>query len=174
MKSIVMAAGAAVLLSGCAMNSGMGMAPGTMATATDSRTFMNMAHSTNMFEIESSRLALQRSNNQFVRAFAQRMITDHSRLMQEMMPMHRQPSMRMMPQHMAMMQRLRSAPAASFDRMYHQEHMMAHQQAVNLHSTYAARGDNQALRVLAARAVPVLQMHMQELQTHGMHMMQGG
>lgn len=67
--------------------------------------------------------------------------------------------------------RLRSAPAGSFDRMYHQEQMMAHQQALNLHRTHAARGDSQVLRAMAARAVPVIQMHLNELQTHRMHMM---
>jgi putative membrane protein len=171
MKTIMMAASAAILLGGCAMTPAADMSSGAMAMTTDARTFMNMAHSSNMFEIEASRLALRSSRNQFVRSFAQMMVTDHTRLMQQMMPMHGQPSMRMMPQHMQMLERLRSAPAASFDRMYHQQMMMGHQQALNLRRTYAASGDVEALRAMAASAVPVIEMHLRELQTHGAHMM---
>ncbi len=147
------------------------MGSGAMAMSASARSYMAMAHSSNLFEIQSSQLALQISRDQLVRTFAQRMINDHSRMMEEMMPMHRDPNMGMMPQHMAMMQRLRSAPAGSFDRMYHQEQTVAHQQALNLHRTHAARGDSQVLRAMAARSVSVIQTHLNELQPHRMHMM---
>lgn len=48
--------------------------------------------------------------------------------------------------------------------MYKREQMMAHQEALMMHRTYAARGDNAALRAMAARAVPMIQMHMSRAQ----------
>lgn len=147
------------------------MGAGAIAMSTSAQSYMAMAHSSNLFEIQSSQLALQSSRNQTVRTFAQMMINDHTRMMQEMMPVHGKPSMGMLPEHAAMMQRLRTAPAGSFDRTYHQEQTMAHQQALNLHQSYASNGDNQMLRAMAARAVPVIQMHLNELKTHQMHMM---
>lgn len=47
---------------------------------------------------------------------------------------------------------------------------MAHQEALNLHQNYASNGENQALRAMASRAVPVVQTHLNQLQTHGSQM----
>ena len=67
--------------------------------------------------------------------------------------------------HAAMMQRLRSASAADFDMMYKREQMMAHEEAVMMHRTYAQRGDNPALRAMAARAVPMVANHLARVRT---------
>ncbi len=69
-------------------------------------------------------------------------------------------SMPMMPKHAEMLQRLRAASADNFDMMYKREQMMAHEEALMMHRTYADRGDNPALKTMAARAVPMIQMHM--------------
>lgn len=176
MKAHFLSAAAAVLIAGCSTMAGEGSMQGdrgAMAMTEAARTYMQMAHSSDMFEVESSRLALQMSRNEMVRSFAQMMINDHTRMMQEMMALGMDPnmaSMPMMPRHAQMLQRLQAAPAMNFDMMYHQEQMMAHQEALNLHRTYAANGDNQALRSMAARAVPMVESHLNYLQTHGSHM----
>src|SRR6218665_2169444 len=41
--------------------------------------FINQASVANRFEVESSQLAMQKSQNSDIRAFAQQMVTDHSR-----------------------------------------------------------------------------------------------
>jgi putative membrane protein len=169
-KHVLIAATAAMLLSGCSTmaghNMGMGnhMAAAPMAMPTSAAAYMKMAHSGDMFEVGSSQLALQMSRNPAVRSYAQMMINDHTRMMQAMMAMApgmsmNMSSMPMMPHHMAMMQRLRTS-GGSFDMMYKREQMMAHREALMLHRTYSARGDNPSLRAMAARAVPVVQMHM--------------
>lgn len=177
MRSVLIAASTVMLLSGCSsmMPNGMGMdgrsTAGSMAMAmpTTASAYMKMAHSSDMFEIESSQYALQMSRNPAVRSFAQMMINDHTRMMNEMMPMAapmgmNMSSMPMMPGHMSMMQRLRASSAANFDMMYKREQIMAHQEALMMHRTYAARGDNAALRAMAARAVPMIQMHLSRAQ----------
>ncbi len=52
------------------------------AQSMDSATFRQMASQADAFEIAASRLALERSQNPRVRAFAQNMITDHSQTSQ--------------------------------------------------------------------------------------------
>lgn len=171
MKLIVMAAGATLLLGGCStmMAEDMAMdgrpAAGMMAMPTQAAAYMKMAHSSDMFEIESSRLALQMSRNDGIRSFAQMMVDDHTRMMNQMMAMTpgmgmSMAGMEMMPHHMQMLQRLRSASAAEFDMMYKREQMMAHQEALTMHRTYAARGDNAPLKAMAARAAPLIQAHL--------------
>jgi putative membrane protein len=126
---------------------------------------MQMAASGDMFEIESSRLALQMSRNPAVQSFAQTMISDHTRLSSEMIAAAQAanlppPPMQMMPHHAEMLQRLRSAPAGQFDMMYKRDQLAAHQEALNLHRSYAEGGDLPALRAVAARAVPAVEMHL--------------
>ncbi|MFN3945017.1 MAG: DUF4142 domain-containing protein [Allosphingosinicella sp.] len=177
MKSLMIAAGAAMLLGGCATNArDSGMAgPAAMAMSEAARMYMRMASSGDMFEIESSRLALQMSRNEAVRSFAQMMIADHTRMSNEMMEAARQaglepPPMQMAPHHADMLNRLRAAGPNQFDMMYHDAQVAAHQEALNLHRGYASAGDNPTLRALAARAAPAVEMHLGQLQTHGTHM----
>jgi putative membrane protein len=169
MKMVLIAAGAALALSGCSTMMGDDMSgsqmAGSMAMPTRAAAYMEMAHSSDMFEVESSRMALQMSRSQPVRAFAQMMVTDHTRMMNEMMAMAgpmgmNMASMPMMPKHAAMLQRLQGASAADFDMMYKREQMMAHEEAVMMHRTYAQNGDNAALRAMAARAVPMVTAHL--------------
>ena len=170
MKKILIAAATGLLLSGCStmMGEDMMASPamaGKMAMPTTAAGYMKMAHSSDMFEIESSQMALQMSQNEAVRSFAQMMVNDHSRMMNQMMAMAPgmsmdMSSMPMMPHHAEMLQRLRGASAANFDMMYKREQMMAHEEALMMHRTYAARGDNAALRAMAAKAVPMIQMHL--------------
>jgi putative membrane protein len=128
---------------------------------------MEMAHSGDMFEIESSRMAQQMARTPAVRTFADMMIADHTRMMNEMMPMAQSmgmnmASMPMAPHHTAMLDRLRTASAAEFDMMYKREQVMAHREARMLHANYAARGDNSQMKATAARAVPMIEMHMRQ------------
>ncbi len=173
MTKLLMAAGAAALLSACAMMpagmGGMGAPMGSMAAPTNASGYMQMAHSSDMFEIQSSQTAVQVSRNPAVTAYAQQLIADHTRMMNEMMAMapamnmagH---SMAMAPHHARMLQTLRSTGGMQFDAMYVRYQVMAHQEALMLHQTYAAQGDNPALRAMAARAVPMIQMHLQRAQ----------
>ncbi len=93
MKFVLIAASTAMLLGGCStmmaddMEMGGRMTAGSMAMPTTASAYMEMAHSSDMFEIESSRMALQMSRNQAVRSFAQMMVNDHTRMMNEMMAM---------------------------------------------------------------------------------------
>ncbi|MDP8915940.1 MAG: DUF4142 domain-containing protein [Pseudomonadota bacterium] len=180
MTKLMMAAGAAALLSACAMmpagmggmgapmDPRMGAPMGGMAMPTRAAAYSQMAHSSDLFEIQSSQTALQVSRNPGVTAFAQQMVADHTRMMNEMMAMPgmnmSMHSMGMAPRHARMLQMLRSAPSAQFDAMYVRDQVMAHQEALAMHQTYAARGDNPALRAMAARAVPMIQMHLQRAQ----------
>ncbi len=177
MKSLFFAASTVLLLSGCStmMSDGMGMdsrrTAGAMAMPMTASAYMNMAHSSDMFEVESNQLALQMSRNPAIRSFAQMMVNDHTRMMNQMMSMAspmgmNMSSMPMMPHHMAMMQKLRASSGTNFDMMYKREQMMAHKEALMMHRTYAARGDNAALRAMAAKAVPMIEMHMARASAH--------
>jgi putative membrane protein len=173
MKKVLIAVSAALLATACATTEDGTVdtaALGPMATPTRAMPYMTMASSGDLFEIESSRLALQMSQNPAVRNFAQMLIDDHTRMSTEMMTAARgagltPPTPQLLPHHNEMLNRLRAASATDFDMMYRQEQLTAHQEALNLHRTYAEQGDRAALKAVASRAVAPIQMHLTHAQT---------
>jgi len=188
MKTKFALLGAVVLVAGCtSMDDGdMGAAPQMAGPAMAQppgiarmdHEFAMMSASGNMFEIESSRLALQASQNPMLRQFAQQMINDHGAMLSQMGQLAARhgidpSSAQMAPHHRQMLDRLRGAGTGpSFDAAYHQAQLMAHQESLNLHQGYAQNGNHPELRALAANAVPVISNHLNMLQMHGQHMRQ--
>ncbi|HEY0419913.1 MAG TPA: DUF4142 domain-containing protein, partial [Acetobacteraceae bacterium] len=106
------------------------------------------------------------------RRFAQMMVQDHTTLSQEMITTATgaglpAPQAALDPTQVQMLQSLRSARGTQRDRLYVQQQVTAHQQALQLHSTYAQNGDNMTLRGIATRAVPIVQGHLNEIQRLG-------
>lgn len=184
MKSLLLAAtaGATLVLSACTTNSDT-VADAPVAAApvadaptvaapgalTSAPTYLQMAGSSDQYEIQSSQLAMQMSQNPAVRSMAQMLIADHTRTSSELMAASQAASISLpppalAPHHAQMLDQLRSA-GTNFDVVYRDQQIMAHQEALNLQQTYATGGDIQPLRAVAASAVPVIQTHLQHAQT---------
>jgi putative membrane protein len=166
----MIAVATATLLAGCASNTGAG-GPQTVdpMSPLSAPGYMSMAASSDMFEIESSRIALVNSQNPQVRSFAQMMIDHHTRTSQDLMTVATQarltpPPPQMLPPQMAALDRVRAAPPGEFDSVYKREQIAGHQEALSLHRSYAAQGDKPALRDLATRTVPIIESHLAQAQ----------
>jgi putative membrane protein len=137
--------------------------------------FMAEAARSDMYEIQSSQLALTKASSQGVKDFAQMMVRDHTNSTQMVMEAARAGGMTPPPpppldaRRAGMLDQLRGASGPAFDRMYQQQQLMAHKEALALHSGYAQNGDNAALRAAAGKIAPIVQQHL----THVQHM-QGG
>ena len=141
-----------------------------MAAVTSAEVFVPTATSSNLFEIESSRLALQRARNPEVRRFAQQMIRDHNVATRRMAAVVRRsglpmPPPAMIPRHQAMLASVQAAP--DFDSAYMGAQVMAHQESVALFSSYASNGDVPPLANFAGATLPNLQMHLEHAQSIG-------
>lgn len=139
------------------------------ATLTDSAEFSRMAASSNMLEIESSRLAMERSRDREVRRFASQMIRDHTRASQRMTAVIRRAGLPPAPmtlsaKHQAMLDQLSAASPESFDSAYVTLQAQAHDEAIALFTTYAQSGDDPRLTDFARRTVPTLRMHANHVQ----------
>jgi len=141
--------------------------PEAKASATP---YVMAAGMSDQFEIQSSQIALQKSQNPAVRQFAQMLIAHHTQTTQTLMAAARSAGMTPPPPMLEPMQadmiaQLQGAPAGpGFDRLYITQQIPAHQMALALHQTFAARGDVPALRTAAASAVPIVQQHLTEAQ----------
>ncbi len=173
MRSLIIAAAASgIMLAGCTANMDAGATAGAGAgmaadmTPENRTAYVEMAASSDMYEIQSSQMAASRAQNEAMRNFAQMMIRDHTNTSQQLMAAAtaaQLPPMtpRLLPMHADMLARLEARTGADFDREYGRQQLMAHQQALALHSNYAARGDTPALRVVAGSAVPVVRQHLE-------------
>lgn len=141
-------------------------APGIQARTT-AATYVAMAASSDTYETESSKLALQHAANPDVRNFAQMMVTDHANTSAAVMAAAKEASVGMPggpnPKHTAMLKQLREAGHDKMERLYVDQQVMAHEEALALHQAYAAQGDNPGLRAAAAQAVPIVQSHLNEI-----------
>ena len=140
----------------------------TELTPRIAQAYVAMAASSDLFEIQSSRLALQRSQVPMTRMHADMMIRDHTNTSTQLAIGARSAGvgvpLAMLPMHQAMLDQL--SRSDNFDGTYKQQQVLSHQEALALHSNYAARGDVPALRGVAANAVPVVRGHLE----HGQRM----
>lgn len=130
--------------------------------------FLAQAGSANLFEIQSSQMALQMSSNQAVRNFANLLISDHSRMGQTVAAAARSagivpPPPALLSAQQAALSQL-SAAGPNFDVAFRDAQITAHQQAIGLMQNYAASGDVPALRTVAQQALPTMQMHLSQAQ----------
>ncbi|HEY0052401.1 MAG TPA: DUF4142 domain-containing protein [Caulobacteraceae bacterium] len=183
MKSttFAVAAAAAALVSACAMNDAAtpssraymaadAAAVPPMRGVTPTR-FVQLAGASDLYEITSGRMALERSQNADVRAMAQRLIDDHTMTTQTLMSRAREAGLDPQPpeldeQHTRMLAELQGLSGPGFDVVFHQQQMTAHQQALALHTGFSEDGEPMPLREAAASARQVVAGHLQHLQAH--------
>ncbi len=141
--------------------------PEDLATPSSPEEFATMAAHSNLFEIESSRLALEASQEDAVRQFAQRMIDDHTMASQEMMSAAATDGVTNVPdsldpRHQQMLTQLQNASPEEFDSLYLQMQVAAHQEAVTLFGNYAE--EEGALADFAGATLPTLEEHLAMVQ----------
>jgi putative membrane protein len=131
--------------------------------------FVHKASIANEFEIETSKLALDKSSNDDVKEVAQHMIDDHEKtgkkLEETLKSSHTDltPETQLDSKHQELYDSLKSASAEDFDNKYAKIQTDAHNEAIKLFSTYSKKGDNSALRGFAAKTLPALQKHLKRV-----------
>ena len=163
MRKLGILIGGAIALSACATTP---PPPPDLDNALLAPGFLAQAGSANEFEIQSSQLALQASQNAGVRNFANMMIADHTQLGQQVAAAAaaarvQPPPPALLPPQQAALDQLRAAGTGySFDAAYQQAQISGHQQALGLMQNYATSGDRPPLRAAAGAAVPIVQRHL--------------
>ena len=175
-RSLLLSAAASLALAACAstqadMQADAAMAAGNM-TPTQRGAYVEMAAASDLFEIQSGRMAAERGQSAAVRQFGTMLVDHHQRTTAQLsaaaMASGTMPTPDLMPMQKQMMAELRANSGANFDRVFVRQQVQAHEMALALHSNYASRGDTPALRAVASAAVPVVRQHLE--QARGMNM----
>jgi putative membrane protein len=132
------------------------------AQTTSIQDFVSKVAVSDMFEIQSSKLAAQKGNEN-IRAFAQQMITDHTKTTNELKWLVGKAKLPngMDAEHQKKLDQLQKLGADKFDATYASMQVQAHEEAVKLFETYASTGDDAQLKAWAAKTLPALKEHLQ-------------
>lgn len=142
----------------------------TTTTKTSAAAYVPRAQIVDQFEIEAGRIAAQRGQKTEVRQFGQMMATEHGRAAAAFTRAMEKDKLKptvtgLDTDHLNMLEQLRTASIAAFDRTYVTMQIEAHQKALSLHQSYAQLGDKTALKAAANDMVPLIQKHLQELRS---------
>ena len=126
-------------------------------------TFLIQASIGNLQEAAIGKLAANKAVDPGVKAFANRMVTDHNNIETQLMQVIHSTGIQLPPEATNppvedLM--LKNTPAKDFDRNY--VHMMVadHRQTVQLFEKYALTGKNPAVKAFAAQTLPTLKEHL--------------
>lgn len=144
---------------------------------TQAAPYIIAAGQSDLYEINSSQVALQKSQDPAVRRFATMLIKHHRKTTAATMAAAGKagaapPPPMLDPAATRSITELQSAAAGDFDRLYIAQQVPAHQAALDLHQSYGAGGDQAPLRASAKKAVPIVKQHLaaaEALQNGGTH-----
>jgi len=134
------------------------------AQATSPSDFVMKAGAGDQYEIQSSQLELQSSKDPKIKAFARKMIADHTKSTAMVKAAAMKDGMNPAPPMLdadgqQMMSALQAANGTQRDALYLQQQKMSHDKALALHQDYSQNGSSQPLKMAAAKIAPVVQMH---------------
>jgi putative membrane protein len=126
--------------------------------------YVMAAGASDQFEIQSSQIALQKTQNPAVRKFADMLIKHHTKTTAATTKAAMRAGLTPMPPQLdpgaqPSITELQNASPADFDRIYLAQQVPAHQAALDLHQSYASGGDKAPLKASARAAVPIVKQH---------------
>ena len=130
----------------------------------DDRKFMESAASAGQYEIQASQLALQKSDDPKQKAFAQKMIDDHTKAASQLKDLAARKQITLpdglgtMDQKMLDILNKKDA-GKDFDSSYRLQMRVSHKKAVSLFDNEARNGKDPDVKAWAAQTLPTLKHH---------------
>lgn len=131
--------------------------------------FVDMAASSDMYEIEAGKLAQEQGKSQAVKDFGAMMVKDHTASTDKLKAAGAKASPAITPnpvltaEQEANLSALRAADGAAFDAAYKTQQVAAHEKALALVKDYAASGDVPELKKFASDAEKIVQAHLTKI-----------
>lgn len=147
------------------VNKALGISPATAD-------FVKTAAMSDMFEIQSSKIA-QDKGNAAEKSFAAQMIADHTKTSDQLKALVTSKGLDVMPptaldsSHQGKLDKLKKESGKDFSSDFNSIQVSAHKDAVSLFERYAKSGDNPDLKAWAAQTLPALQHHLDMAQKLG-------
>jgi putative membrane protein len=158
--------GMALLVSTAAFAQSLGEKTGIdslLGVSPSTQDFVTEAAMGGMFEVESSKLAVQKADGP-VKQFAGQMVADHTKANEELATQAKSENVSVPTaldnSNQGKIDKLQKLAGADFSRQYMDYQVSAHKDAVSLFQRYGKDGDNSKLKTWAVTTLPTLQHHL--------------
>ena len=137
------------------------------ALPTDAQGFATAVAASDLYEIESSRLALQKSASAGVKEIAQMLVREHQASSAQLRTAAQAAGVTVAPaldsEKQGMVDALRAASGDEFDQLYMSQQRLAHAKSLMLLQSYAQSGDNEALKQFASKTQAAIEFHIDRI-----------
>jgi len=127
--------------------------------------FMNGAAPGGMAEVELGKMAVSKSQNADVKAFAQKMIDDHTKAGADLKALAAQKKVMLppdvMPAHKQLMEKLSKLSGADFDKEYVKAMIEDHEKDVTTFESVSKTAGDADVKAFATKTLPTLKMHLE-------------
>jgi putative membrane protein len=156
------------LAAGCALVASVALAqtpPPAATGAPSAQDFVNKVAISDMFEIQSSQLALSKQADADTKPFAEKMVQDHQKTSSELKALVDGGKVKAtlptaLDSEQKLLDDLKAKSGKDFDQSYDQIQVKAHRDAVALFEAYGKGGDNAELKGWASKTLPHLKEHL--------------
>jgi putative membrane protein len=146
----------------------VGFSTQAFAQTLSAQEFVDKVAISDMFEVQSSRLAAAQKADKTTTEFANLMIKDHSKTTQELKALASKLKLKLPtsldPEHQKKIDQLKGLSGDQLDDTYDRMQVEAHEEAIKLFEGYAQNGDNAELKAWAAKTLPALKEHLAHAQ----------
>jgi putative membrane protein len=167
MKRSLLVTTVLLLLTYPTLSQGLGERSGVnilIGKAPSTEDFVKTAAMSDMFEIESSKVAQQKADESS-KKFGLQMIADHTKTTMELKALASKAGVELPTaldsSHQSKIDKLSGLMGVDFDREYDAMQVEAHEDAVSLFERYAEGGDNAELKAWAGQTLPNLTHHLE-------------
>ena len=132
--------------------------------------YVKTAGASDLYERQSSQIVLQSTQDPKIRSFAQQMLVDHAKSTADVKAAAAKsrvaaPPPALTPVQQELIAELQAESGPARDATYLAQQKASHNQALDVQKAYAAEGSAPALKMAAAKIVPVVQDHVAMLKT---------
>jgi len=135
---------------------------------TTARYFLIQASIGNLQEIASGKLAQQRATSPDVKAFAEMMVMDHSKVQEQILEVAKESNIQLpieATETPVPDRTLKIASDKDFDRLYVHIMVPGHRETIGLFENYAITGKNPIVKAFAKQTLPTFKKHLSEITT---------
>jgi putative membrane protein len=140
--------------------------------ASNNKHFVQTVAEASLFEVESGKLAAERSGNREVKGYAQQMIEDHTRMLADLAEVN-DAARGWLPSTLGAtyndrLKKLKDAPEGGFEGLYMGMQVDLHARVLMLHRDFSRAGEDEKLRQFTANQVAMLNRHLEHARVIGL------
>lgn len=133
------------------------------------QTFVTKASGGGMYEVEVSKLAIDKASDPAIKEFAQMMVTDHTKANDELKQLADSKNAQVAPgvpkDKQAVIDKMSKLDGAKFDKAYREQvGLKDHKEDIALFSKEAKSGNDADLKAWAGKTLPTLKTHLEHAQ----------